>query len=70
MRLACLLGLIALAALAPMLAHLDGATATLFSFVGLPALGLALVVYGVARWRAGAFTVADDDATLVRTRRR
>jgi hypothetical protein len=69
MRLACVLALVALAALAPMLAHLDGATATLFSFVGLPALSLAVIVYGVARWRAGAFTVADDDPTRIRTRR-
>ncbi len=70
-RLACLLALIALAAMAPMLAHLDGATATLFSFVGCPALGLALVVYGVARWRAGAFRVSPAaDTARLDTRRR
>jgi hypothetical protein len=57
MRLACLLALIALAAMAPMLVDLTGASATLFSFVGFPALGLALLIYGVARWRAGAFRV-------------
>ncbi|MDX2171262.1 MAG: hypothetical protein SF182_29605 [Deltaproteobacteria bacterium] len=69
-RFACLLGLIALAAMAPMLAQLDGASATLFAFVGFPALGFALLVYGVARWRAGAFRVGGhDDFTRVRTRR-
>jgi hypothetical protein len=54
-RLACFLGLVALAALAAMLVRLDGATAIVYSFVGIPALGLALAVYAVARWRAGAF---------------
>jgi hypothetical protein len=54
-RLAAVLGLIALAAMAPLLVHLEGATAIIFSFVGMPALGLALTLYFVARWRAGAF---------------
>jgi hypothetical protein len=62
-RLACGFGLLALAAIIPLLAHLDGATATVFSFVGCPALGLALLIYAVARWRAGAFQVdgAEDE---------
>ena len=55
MRLACFFGLIALAALGLLLVRLDGATAIVFSFVGFPALGLALAVYALARWRAGAF---------------
>ena len=54
-RLACVFGLIALAALGLLLVRLDGGTATIFSFVGFPALGLSLLLYGVARWRAGAF---------------
>ena len=56
-RLACLLGLIALAALFLLIVRLDGATATIFSFVGMPALGLALALYAFGRWRAGAFRV-------------
>jgi hypothetical protein len=56
-RLACLLGLIALAALVLLLVRLDGETATVFSFVGFPSLGLALVLYAFVRWRAGAFRV-------------
>jgi hypothetical protein len=54
-RLACFLGLIALAVLLLLMIRLDGATAIAFSFIGLPALSLALTVYAVARWRAGAF---------------
>ena len=54
-RLACLLGLIALAAMGLLLARLDGGTAIIFSFVGMPALGLALALYAWGRWRAGAF---------------
>ena len=56
-RFACFLALIALAALVPMLVHLDGRTAIILSFIGYPALGLALLLYGVARWRSGAFRV-------------
>ena len=58
-RLACLLGLIGLAALVPLMVRLDGASATIFSFVGMPALGLALLVYAIARWRAGGFHLGD-----------
>jgi hypothetical protein len=32
-------------------------SAIVFSFIGFPALAIALVLYGVARWRAGAFSV-------------
>ena len=59
-RLACFLGLVALAALAVLLIRLDGATATVFSFVGMPSLALALVIYVIARWRAGDFSAARD----------
>lgn len=54
-RLACLFALIALAAMAPLIVRLDGATAIVFSFVGMPALAIALALYAVGRWRAGAF---------------
>jgi hypothetical protein len=54
-RVACVLALIALAVLIVVSAHLDGATATLFSFVGIPALVAAMVLYVLQRWRAGAF---------------
>ena len=61
MRLACVLALISLAALALLIVRLDGASATVFSFIGMPALGLALLLYAVARWRAGAFSTEDTD---------
>ncbi len=54
-RIACVLALIALAALGVLMVRLDGTTAIIFSFIGMPALGLALALYVVARWRAGAF---------------
>jgi Flp pilus assembly pilin Flp len=54
-RVACLLGLIALAVLITVSVRLDGATATIFSFVGIPALVAAMGLYVVQRWRAGAF---------------
>jgi hypothetical protein len=54
-RVACLLALIALAVLILVSVHLNGATATLFSFVGIPALVAALGLYVLQRWRAGAF---------------
>jgi hypothetical protein len=54
-RAACVLALIALAIVIVVAVHLDGFTATLFSFVGIPALAAAMGLYGLARWRAGAF---------------
>ena len=57
-RFACILALVALAMLFPLVASLSGRTAILFSFVGMPALGLALACYGYARWRAGAFRLS------------
>ena len=54
-RVACFLGLIALAVLIIVSVHLDGATATLFSFVGIPALVAAMGLYVLQRWRVGAF---------------
>ena len=59
-RLACFLGLIALAVMFLLIFRLDGATATLFSFVGMPSLALALLIYVVARWRAGDFSATRD----------
>jgi len=59
-RLACFFALVALAALVPVTVNLNGQTAIVFSFIGFPALGLALLLYFVARWRAGALRI---DAT-------
>jgi len=55
MRIAALLALIALAILIVTAVHLDGATATMFSLVGIPALAAALGLYVIHRWRMGAF---------------
>jgi len=54
-RTACVLALIALAIVIVVAVHLDGFTATLFSFIGMPALAAAMGLYALARWRAGAF---------------
>jgi len=54
-RLACFFALIALAALVLMVTDMNGSTAIVFSFVGFPALGLAVLLYLIIRWRVGAF---------------
>ncbi len=54
-RLACAFGLVALAIVVILALRTDGTTAILFSFVGMPALAIGLLLYFVARWRAGAF---------------
>jgi hypothetical protein len=54
-RVACVLALISLAILVLVAVRIDGATATIFSFVGIPALVAAMGLYVVQRWRAGAF---------------
>jgi hypothetical protein len=33
----------------------DGTTATMFCFLGIPALGAAMGLYVLQRWRAGTF---------------
>ena len=55
LRAACLLALLSLAILVLVAVDLDGATATLFSFVGMPALAAAMGLYVLQRWRTGAF---------------
>jgi len=65
-RVACLLGLIALAVLVLTSVHLDGATATLFSFVGFPALAAAMGLYLLQRWRAGAFHSTGNSGPSIR----
>jgi hypothetical protein len=65
-RVACVLALIALAVLIVVSAHLDGATATLFSFVGIPALVAAMALYVLQRWRAGAFQWMNNSRPLAR----
>ncbi|MEW6271152.1 MAG: hypothetical protein AB1689_17860 [Thermodesulfobacteriota bacterium] len=62
--LACLLALVAVAIVIAMVLDLSGATAILFSFVGVPALTLALLLYALARWRAGAFRVGETSRRL------
>jgi hypothetical protein len=54
-RAACLLALLSLAILVLIVVRLDGATATLFSFLGIPALVAAMGLYVLHRWRIGAF---------------
>jgi hypothetical protein len=55
LRAACLLALLSLAILVVVDVRLDGATATLFSFLGIPALVAAIGLYVLHRWRTGAF---------------
>jgi len=45
MRVACALGLIALAALLAMIVETEGRTAVAFAFLGIPAFALSVVVY-------------------------
>jgi hypothetical protein len=54
-HLARIFVLIAMAVMMILLYRLDGSTAILFSFVGCPALGIALALYMFVRWREGAF---------------
>jgi hypothetical protein len=54
-RLAYFLGIIAIAAMILLVLRLNGTTAIIFSFIGMPSLALALALYGYGRWRAGAF---------------
>jgi hypothetical protein len=54
-RLACVSVLVALGVVIALAVRTDGMMATLFSFVGVPALVFGLTLYLVARWRAGAF---------------
>jgi len=55
-RLACFLALIALAIVVTMALDPGGPTAILFSFVGAPSLAAAVLVFGIKRWRDGAFS--------------
>ena len=55
LHVACLLALLSLAILVVVAVRLDGATATLFSFVGMPALAAAMGLYVLQHWRTGAF---------------
>jgi hypothetical protein len=63
MRVACLLALIALAILIITALHLDGATATMFSFIGIPALAVSVGLYVIKRWQLGAFRRASRSST-------
>lgn len=55
-RVASLLVIAAMAMLVSMARDTNGHTAIGFSFVGLPLVGAAIVVYGFQRWREGAFS--------------
>ena len=55
-RLASLLELIALVIVAVMAIRPTGPHAVLFSFVGMPALVVGVLVFGVKRWRDGALS--------------
>ena len=55
MRVAYLFCLIAIAVMFPLALDLSGRTAILFVFVGFPAMALAILIYVVSQWRAGAF---------------
>ena len=55
MRFAYLLILIAIGVMLPLALDLSGYTAILFVFVGFPAMALAILIYAIHRWRAGAF---------------
>jgi hypothetical protein len=55
-RLACLLALVAIAALVLLVARDDGGSAIAFSFLGVPALALAMGLYALHRLRAGSST--------------
>jgi hypothetical protein len=55
-RLACLLVLIALAVLTATVLDPSGPTAILFSFVGMPALAVGVLLFGIKRWRDGALS--------------
>ena len=62
MRVACVLALIALAVLIVTAVHLDGATATMFSFIGIPAVTAAVGLYVLKRWQLGAFRRASPSS--------
>jgi uncharacterized membrane protein HdeD (DUF308 family) len=55
-RLACLLGLVAVVIVVIMALDPSGPTAILFSFVGMPALAAGVLLYGITRWRDGALS--------------
>jgi hypothetical protein len=55
-RLACFLVLVSLAIAVILAVDTTGPNAILFSFVGVPALGAGVLVYGIKRWRDGALS--------------
>ena len=59
-RLACLLVLVALAISVNLAINTTGPNAILFSFVGVPALGAGVFLYGIKRWRDGALSWNHD----------
>ena len=57
MRVAATFGLVAVATVILVAVRTTGPSAIVFSFIGFPALAIALTIYAVVRWRAGAFSV-------------
>ena len=55
-RLACLLILVSLVIAVNLAIHTTGPNAILFSFVGVPALAIGILLYGFKRWRDGALS--------------
>ena len=63
MRVACVLAIVALTILVIVALRLDGATATMFSFIGMPAVAVAVALYVLKRWQSGAFRRAPRAST-------
>jgi len=61
-RIACLFVLISIVAVTLLATNPTGRTAIIFSFVGMPALVVGMAIYGIQRWREGAFWDNDSSA--------
>jgi hypothetical protein len=62
-RAAFLVVSMALVILLALVRDTTGATAILFTFVGMPLLASGVILYGVLRWREGAFSARRDRST-------
>ncbi len=64
MRAAFLAVSMALVILLALLRDTTGATTIWFMFVGMPLLAGGVMLYGVLRWREGAFSARRDRSTV------